>query len=139
MSPFGMVFSHMGCQRAARDFGRGLGFTLPALYGMSEYAATLPAGPVQGPSSAGTMDLPVLGDMSSFMNVLDKGVDIFAKYNLAKKGKMVVTEPGGKDSPGISPGTPGGNLFGAQSVGRTALTVGGVAAGLLVLWFVLRK
>ena len=44
MSPFGMVFSHMGCQRAARDFGRGLGFTLPADYGMSEYAATLPAG-----------------------------------------------------------------------------------------------
>jgi len=138
MSPFGMVFSHMGCQRAARDFGRGLGFTLPADYGMSEYAATLPAGPVQGPSSAGTMDLPVLGDMSSFMNVLDKGVDIFAKYNLAKKGELVVTETGGKDSPGISPGTPGGNLFGAQSVGRTALTVGGVAAGLLVLWVVLK-
>jgi len=134
MNSFGAVFSHMGARRAATSFQRGLGLA-PAGYVRDADWGTDPIPIASGPSSAGDMTLPILGDVSSFMNFADSAVDLFARYNLSKRGKLVVTVPGGKNTPGISPGEPGGKLFGISS---STVTIGALAVGALVLYMVLK-
>jgi hypothetical protein len=132
MHPFGSVFSHMGCRSAANQFGKSL-MGLGIVQGDSITAQKSPViQESQGPSSSGTMTLPLLGDVSNVVNVLSSGIDLFAKYNLAKSGGMKVTEPGGKDTPSLPSASSPMSLGGI-------IPIAGLAIGAVVLYFIFKK
>lgn len=141
MNAMTQVFSHRGNQTAALRFAKGLGFVgvvQASSAAKTEEKSVNKIVSSEGTSSSGDYELPLIGDVGSIINTIGAGIDLFGKWNIAKSGGKVVTEPGGSGTPGMTPGERSANLFGAK-VPSSAIPLGIIAVIGIAAIFIMKK